>query len=715
MGNIVSSPGPKDHHLSADNGTSPRKRRRVSTPESLDMDHLIASPKTSDTRSALRIEVLKLFHKDSKKIRTSLNGTAPRDVLTTKANCRIKVSDLSSGQPRVLHCQSQICDLTTFKNPVGPHRISRVHLPRPFFVPEESLQINRPDDGTFGLSDSYEVNVEFEAASSGQWPPLNDSDFGVTSAVPGSQPDQARRWVMSSSFAQIYGKLKSTLALTHGHLPHQPCVETQYVMDVDLRWSAGFHALRRLDKGSKPCITAIDPDADPLTGNHFPQPDHNEVNGINGHAGDESSHELDDELDGERTPSRSLRAREKNKIYNLKVLSDQARGRDQKGRGRGAISVNEGRVTYLLPIDQPVCLDYHRCVSCGAYHQNLVQLQLHLQTYHPSFEYAFENTSQGPQFRVSHRKESASSSPSKTFQLKQPVEPFNLQTLLDGDQSWVGSRLALHDDDILKTPSGRASVDRLNSASPVPKTLFKASQQRRVGRLKRGTPLVPKTAQPLYHPISKAALKAGDEVPTTKPDSSWLIQKHRDSIADFSDVTGPEREFIWEWDGYILKQNITSSVYLPRAWLGFVRQSAEWLVAKEDRMREFGKHASVLLARDVLRDDVIAEAFAIIDNVRARQGESKIAGITGKQNATSPKSTDIRTGSNGCAVCRLPVRGPRLLTCSNKVIFSFFFGLYIIKPCTNVMDSGLCTSPVPLELHQRSGSNGRHAKKLALQ
>lgn len=708
MGNIVSSQGPKDHRLSADHGASPRKRRRVSTPESLDMDHLIASPKTSDTRSALRIEVLKLFHKDSKKIRTSLNGIAPRDVLTTKANCRIKVSDLSSGQPRVLHCQSQICDLTTFKNPVGPHRIARVHLPRPFFVPEESLQINRPDDGTFGLSDSYEINVEFEAASSSQWPPLNDSDFGLTTAaVPGSQPDQARQLVMSSSFDQLYGKLKSALTLTHGHLPHQSWIETQYVMDVDLRWSAGFHALKRLDKGSKPCITAIDPDADPLTGNHFPHPDHDEVNGINGHAGDESSHELDDELDGERTPSRSLRAREKNKVYNLKVLSDQARGRDQKGRGRGAISVNEGRVTYLLPIDQPVCLDYHRCVSCGAYHQNLVQLQLHLQTYHPSFEYALESTSQGPQFRVSNRKEPVSASPSKTFQLKQPVEPFNLQTLLGGDQSWVGSRLALHDDDILKTPSGRASVDRLNSASPVPKTLFKATQpQRRAVRLKRDTPLVPKTTQPLYHPISKATLKPGDEVPTTKPDSSWLIQKHRDSITDFSDVTAAEREFIWKWDDYILKQNITSSVYLPRAWLGFVRQSAEWLVAKEDRMREFGKHASVLLARDVLTDNVIADAFAIIDNMRARQYESKIAETKEKQSTASPKSTDVRMGSNGCAVCRLPVRGPRLLVCSNKVTFPCFLFWVAYKSESPVLTRGIFR-PVHIAYTTRTASTRR--------
>ncbi|KAK3179708.1 hypothetical protein K4F52_008878 [Lecanicillium sp. MT-2017a] len=655
MGNIVSSPAPKGHHSSADNDAPPRKRRRVSTPESLDIDHLIASPKTSDTRSSLRIEVLKLFHQDSKKIRTSLNGTAPRDVFTTKANCRIRVSDLSTGQPRVLHCQSQICDLTAFKNPVGPHRVVRVHLPRPFFVPEESLQVNRADDGTFGLSDSYEVVVEFEAASPGQWPPLNEVDFGLAATSPESQSDQARRLVMSSSFNQIFGKLKKPLTVALGHLPHQPCRETQYVMDVDLRWSAGFQALKRLDKGSKPCITAIDPDADPLTGDHFPHLGPDEVHGLNGHAVEDSSHEPDDEPEGEQTPSRSLRAREKNKIYNLKVLSDQARGRERKGTARGGISASEGRVTYLLPLDQPVSLDYHRCVSCGAYHQSLVQLQLHLQTYHPSFEYAFKITSQGPQFRVSSRYEPASS-PSKTFQLKKTVEPFSLQTLLGGDQSWVGSRLAVYDEDIMKTPTGRASVDRMASGSPVPKPAFKTIQpQRRTGRLRKGKPLVPKTTQPLFHPISKATLKPGDEVPTTKPDSSWLIQKHRDSITDFSDVTSAEREFIWEWDGYILKQNITSSLYLPRAWLGFVRQNAQWLVSKEERMREFGKHASVLMARNVLTDEAITEAFTHIQAARARQEDPSAVGSLVKQHQTSPKSTDIRKSSSGCAVCHLPI------------------------------------------------------------
>ncbi|KAL7948181.1 hypothetical protein V8C42DRAFT_313708 [Trichoderma barbatum] len=674
MGNIVSSPIHKASHQIDHDGGPPLKRRRISSPDSLDVDHLIASPRASDSRSALRVEVLKIAHKDSKKVRSYHAHPPPREVIPTKASCRITISELSSGYPRVVHCQSQVCDLTTFKNPVGPHRVARIALPKPFYIPQESILINRSDDDKFDLADSYDIVVELEAAHDGHWPPLDSNDFGILPASSSLSSVPGKAWVLSSRFDQIFGRLKSPLSLSAGYSAHEPPVQTDYVMDIDLRWSAGFKALKLLEKGSMPCINAVDPDADPFVDDFFAPSMNGTTHSINGHHVDESSIEIDDDgLDGPegaQTPSRSLRTREKNKVYNLKVLSDQAQGRERKRRSRANhIATNEGRVSYLLPSDQPVCLDYYRCVTCGAYHQTMQQLQVHLQTYHPAYSYVLETTSQGPQFRVTSRCEPMSS-PLKQYQLKPPVKPFNLETYLVGDHSWVSSRLGPDTiDDIFTFSKDKNTYERLPSQSPV------ATQprpvQRRPGAPRSDKILVPNIKQPLFDPISKARLVPGQEVPKRPLDNTWLIQKHRESTSDFSDVTPAEKEYIWEWDGYILRQSLTSAAYFPRAWLSFVREKASWLAAADQRLLEFGKHASFLRVRDMLDDKIILEAFSYINDARARlqqsvgdeSGNVKIEGSDPKQ---SPRATQIRKGADGCTICQLPVLGPRMLICSNK-------------------------------------------------
>ncbi|KAL7787078.1 hypothetical protein V8C37DRAFT_390930 [Trichoderma ceciliae] len=629
MGNIVSSPIHKgSHHIDHD-GALPLKRRRVSSPDSFNIDHVVASPQNSDSRSALRVEVLKISHKDSKKVRSYHAHAVPPKVTHTKASCRITISELSSGhRPRVVHCQSQVCDLITFKNPVGPHRVARVGLPKPFYIPQESILVNRVDDAKFDLADSYDIVVELEAAHDGQWPPLDSSDFGIPPVSSNLSSVPSKSWVLSSRFDKIFGRLKSTLSLSAGYSAHEPPFYTDYIMDIDLRWAAGYKTLKLLEKGSLPCINAVDPDSD-FVDDLFAPSMNGGTGGINGHHVDESSVELDEEgldgPDGAHTPSRSLRTREKNKVYNLKVLSDQAQGRERKRRSRtNHITTNEGRVSYLLPSDQPVCLDYYRCVTCGAYHQTMQQLQVHLHTFHPAYNYVLETTSQGPQFRVTSRCEPMSP-PFKQYQIKPPIKPFNLETFTVGDQSWVSSRI-----------------------------------------------FVPKINQPLFDPISRARLIPGQEVPKRILDSTWLIQKHRESTSDFSDVTPAEKEYIWEWDGYILRQSLTSAAYFPRAWLGFAREKASWLTAADQRLLEFGKHASLLRVRDMLDDKIILEAFSHINDARKRLQQHVDDGsrnvhteeLDPKQ---SPRATQIRKGANGCTICQLPVLGPRMLVCSNKV------------------------------------------------
>lgn len=277
-------------------------------------------------------------------------------------------------------------------------------------------------------------------------------------------------------------------------------------------------------------------------------------------------------------------------------------------------------------------------------------------------------TGQGPQLRVSALYEPATS-PSKTISLSRPLKPFNLDTLASGDYSWASSRVPPDgNDDFLKSPTPKA-FRRLFSDSPGPKSPKPLT--RRLGKTSRSNKiLVPETRQPLFDPISKAQLKPGQDVPKPVPDDTWLIQKHRESIADFSDVTPAEKEFIWEWDEFILKQNITSGAYFPRAWLGFVQLKAAWLVAAEHRMLEFGKHVTVLLARDALDNGTIESAFNYIDKARAAAGRANDDVANPSPDASSkhsPRASQIRKSASGCAICELPVVGPRQLICSNKV------------------------------------------------
>lgn len=674
MGNLISPMHRVSHPPNAD-GARPTKRRRLSSPESFDMDRLIASPPTPESGSTLRIEVLKILHKDSKKVKSYQGPAAmPRDFSTSKARCRITISDMTSAPPQVLHCQSQLCELITFKNPVGPHRVARVDLPRAFYVPDDSILINRPDDGRFDLSDSYQLLVELEAATTASWPPLDSNDFGIAATSPDLSWAPNRRCILSTRFDGVVGRLKHPLNLSTRDPSDQATFQTDYVMDVDLRWTAGLKAARRLEKDSKPCITAIDPDVDPHRDAIFQHGKDHEANGTNGHLNGESCHDHDDDLLHDQTPPRSLRTREKTKVYNLKLLSDQAHGRELKRRGRiASAAVCEGRVQYLLPSDQPVCLDFYRCVSCGAYHESMMQLQLHLQTTHPTYEYVLETTSQGQQFRVTALRE-PSMSPVKTYQLGHQVKSFDLPTLAAGDLSWVASRLGPENDEPFRSSPTRSHVDRLRSGSPVQKA-SKTAAPRRTPRPRTSRALVPDIPQPLFHPISKARLAPGQEVPETKPDDAWLIQKHQESIGDFSDVTVAEKEYIWQWDAYILRKNLTSVAYFPREWLGFVKEKAEWLVSEERRMLEFGKHSSVLLARDVLDDKTVKKAFFYIEDARAEMkrlgegqlrapGDPETAEVMPKQ---SPKSSQIRKSASGCIVCRLPVLGPTMLVCSNTV------------------------------------------------
>lgn len=172
---------------------------------------------------------------------------------------------------------------------------------------------------------------------------------------------------------------------------------------------------------------------------------------------------------------------------------------------------------------------------------------------------------------------------------------------------------------------------------------------------------MPNTGQPLFDPLSHALLQPDTDIRPQIVDDTWLIQKHRDTLQDFVDVFPDEKEYMREWDGFVFKKRISSAAYLSREFLAFVRERGPWLVAKQSRMLEFGKHLSVLMARGVLEDTVIADALIWMNGVRIVQ---KVPAE--EEPRLSPKEAQFRS-VKGCAICGLPILGPSLLVCSNQV------------------------------------------------
>jgi hypothetical protein len=168
--------------------------------------------------------------------------------------------------------------------------------------------------------------------------------------------------------------------------------------------------------------------------------------------------------------------------------------------------------------------------------------------------------------------------------------------------------------------------------------------------------LVPKSKQPLFDPLSKVQLMPGTPVPQHPIDDSWLLLKHRENLEDFIDLNPQEKEYLQEWDAFILRKHISSEHYLPRHFLRFVREKASWIVAKRSRTDEFSKHVAMLLARRILPDTAIFEATQILNDARLRQTE--------EEPAQPPKK---KASGGCCTICNEPVAVPAMLICANKV------------------------------------------------
>ncbi|KAI1076354.1 hypothetical protein F5B20DRAFT_555754 [Whalleya microplaca] len=635
-----------DNVVNGDHAPRAAKRRRITddSPESAPrgaVGHLL-SENPSDFEKALRVEILQITHIHSPSFRSHdfLNGTrspSKKDISTFRIRCKLIICQYRDASDyRVLYCDSQICHLKVFRDPDDVCRRARVYLNAPFHVPAEKIYVTRDDDDGFNLADRYVINAELESAGDPNWPPVD--------LLP---KEEARENIFSSSSSQQHFALTAQIVYNFEHHRTSAPVKIRkragdntsldLAMDMDIRWSACHTAgstTRSEDEVTPPGIKVpyTNGALEPLTNGH--------VNGrvenhMNGHATDVQDVLMDEDEEHEEatTPSRSLRTRGKQQNYNLKLLSDKARGKERKERKRrklADIGGEAGQVTWVLPHTGEVTLKDYQCIRCFAVHPSMSLLERHMKDHHPEFRSDFDLNSSRIWITV-HGQETLRRSKSTLSEISGS----------EGHGSDFGE------------PESPQTTQRTLARS-------KFAQVPLPAKPKDTRQLVPSNKQPIFDRLSKALLEPGTLVDPPEIDDTWLSQKHREIIRDYSDVHQDEKEFISEWDAFVNRNCVTSEPHLQDVYLRFVESKASWLVASQSRTTEFAKHLAYLKARNSLAEATISEALNIMRHAASQRRPGQPEAIK----TPSPR-TEYRKSASGCAVCGQPVRGPATIICSN--------------------------------------------------
>jgi hypothetical protein len=474
------SSGPRDG--GATDHDRPAKRRRLA---SNDYDGLPLFEGHADMQRALRIEVLKIVHKDSPRVRNGiLNGLIPpsvKDMAQIKARCKITVIGCQAGKEVVCHVDSQLCSIQMYKNPVGSSPMGRFLSIKPFHIPEDKTFLERDDDAVFGLAKAYKVLVEVEWAGDSNWPPV---ELGLVSQdeIMFNRAMPTRQWALTATLPDVFKNRNRTAArVMLRKQPHSE-VATNFLVDLHVRWCTPYSAQAVLKKLGRilPSITVYDPNepvqvaANTINGTggapngvhslsgtigiatHHSGPPHlGHGESVDSLANGAVSDMMDALSEEELTPSRSRRTRQ-DINYNVRQMWNTAVGKETRKRRRFSDDdghVDDHSITYLLPPEQ-VHTDDFSCLLCGGSNKSVAQLRAHYMS-HPQYEFNFDARPRGGYHVTVTTNPTLPGSPlrPKIYQLGLPVKPLDLDSYVEGDASWVTCRLGPENDhDIAQKP-----------------------------------------------------------------------------------------------------------------------------------------------------------------------------------------------------------------------------------------------------------------------
>ena len=146
---------------------------------------------------------------------------------------------------------------------------------------------------------------------------------------------------------------------------------------------------------------------------------------------------------------------------------------------------------------------------------------------------------------------------------------------------------------------------------------------------------------------TKRALEEGERFSDSdsNPDETWLRQKHAETIDDFCDVSGPEKEFIKRFDDFMFDEYPLAHRYLPEALYKFTLTNRKWL-RRRDMAVEFLKHGSKLVLYGLLDPRVLRNCAVIVEKV-AGANEAAVQDERADLSRETPKTEVHKAGAVG--------------------------------------------------------------------
>ena len=657
----------------------------------------------ADFEGALKMEILGIERKpeeDEERPFDSLEG--PLDI---ECRCVVTLYYLNkdgSAQERegeMICSQNRTCTLRTTLTEDGDVKREVIWL-RPFFFTAGELFVNRKQEGPLGMqtrlgwADIYMVRVSLRPKGSPrQWPPFHieqDGQPGTVADLLYAGEAQKEDVILICSTQKFLSPnhqdravdLKITLPIFGDNT--RKAQKVPFGLRMRFKWSLSspmeYRSIKAPQTESPRNIelenpaSAVPPSPLAVKGQ--------DNNNADSHA-NERAHRKRSNIPA---------------TYNLKALSAQAQGKSPRAskvfRSRADLGDSKGtNVMYFLGkaeasdfgTRQQTTVPGVFCPFCCSYKNALEDLIAHLQTEHTSFKFSLRGTSIKPRIYVEVIKQPARSDPAldklRTSNLGKPQTLFDLQKYLSGDNSWAKSREREGHNDLpehLKV----MSIDHIHDSSSSPYDSQYSSpntsndtdgmyeyenHQFKPHVHIRKKFCAPQTKKPLYNPLTKQVLQAGDELPSSddEKDEAWLYQKHRDIIMDFSDVTAEEKDYITKWNPFCMDLQLSSEYYLPDTVLRFADENKGWFLQRKSRKEEFGKMMETYVMRGVISQDCFSKAVDILRQAERFERENG-GDVHVDHQEESPILPAKQRGGQDC-ICGEHTQPPDRVICEARV------------------------------------------------
>ena len=684
-------------------------------------------PTTTVFQKALRFDINNVVrkHQHEDESIAFMRGRRSLDIMDIKCRCSIALfsakNDENPGEPitqkdyQEVFRKPSFCVFRTTINDEGQAVRQLVDL-EPFVFPEDELFTNRKKRNrrgqfvqSWGFAEDYYVSITLEPLGlQKQWPPFDPSSL-INANNGSSNPvtDLLEAGKITNNDLSLLANMKNLfdpsrqsksapLKLSHGTLRQ----DIPYALRFEISWSLPSH-LSELSTNIK--IEADSPQLNIAAASTV-------ADAVPASPLARKKKEIS--ASDSPTDSREKRRRSNVATYNLKHLSALQQGksprirrsRDTRSRSTQGLTENFDDVvaTYTfgkadaaeLLIKQTTTIAALRCPFCCHSHKSFDELRIHLHMTHTEFKFSLRRLdSQRTGFFVEMAMRGLRLSPTqiaqqaRTFQLSQPRTLFNLDKFLHGDESWIKSRegpqhnhwpehLREHflESSSSSSPHGSRQSSP-NTSNDTDDLMDVENHHTKLSIRPRKKYFVPKTNKPLYDTVTKQVLEPGAEIPNSddEKDEGWLHQKHRDIILDYGDVTNDEKDYIIQWNPFIMAEQLTSDMHLGHAILRFVEANRSWFAQRQSRKQEFGKTIETFLMRGIIDMKLVDKCISILKEATKMEGSRDNQVL----DAESPVSPAERRGVLDCG-CGGHTRPPDRVICRGEVSFP---GCYLFHLC----------------------------------